>query len=363
MKNSHLSAISVVVPVYNAEPYLKECMESVCSQSFPDLEIICVNDGSTDNSLQILGDYAARDSRIRVIDSPNGGYGKAMNIGMDAASGKYLAILEPDDYLPPHAYERLYSTACAHDLDLVKGCYTPFKGDPSQYRHGRSSDLVQPGKVLCPADHPEWFLLFRKKMLNIWTGLYRLEWLRTHHIRFHESPGASYQDRSWFCITIAKSERFMCIPEIVYHYRRDNSGSSTAPQNYQNKPLDVFHREYLYVLWYLREGKSRQQKFLPYVFLDWMDAAKAHYDSISSSERQKGYMALWKQTLTLHRDLLHPLEKEAILILKEEIKKQEKRIFFSLPKVRKKRQDRIKYLTQNLIFFVSVFNCNTTKLI
>ena len=355
MKNRRLSAISVVVPVYNAEPYLKECMESVCSQSFPDLEIICVNDGSTDNSLQILGDYAARDSRIRVIDGPNGGYGKAMNIGMDAARGKYLAILEPDDYLPPLAYERLYSTACAHDLDLVKGCYTPFKGDPSQYRHERPSDLVRPGKVVCSADHPEWFLLFRKKMLYIWTGLYRLAWLRDHQIRFHESPGASYQDTGWFCLTYACCERFMSIPEIVYHYRRDNAGSSTAPQHYQNKPLDVFHREYLYVLQHLRKGTSRQQSFLPYVFLDWMEAAKAHHDSMRNLERQTEYMKYWKQTLQLHSDFLTPLEKEGIELLSQEIKKQERRLLYSLPKVRAKRRNKINRLKEYFAFLKQVF--------
>ena len=355
MKNSYLYAISVVVPVYNAEPYLKECMDSVCSQTFHDLEIICVNDGSTDDSLQILSDYAARDSRIHVIDVPNGGYGQAMNIGMDVARGKYLAILEPDDYLPPRAYERLYSAACTHNLDLVKGCYTPFKGSPTKYRHERSSDLVQPGKVLCPADHPEWFLLFRKKMLYIWTGLYRLDWLRDHHIRFHESPGASYQDTGWFCLTYAFCKRFMSIPEIVYHYRRDNSGSSTAPQQYQNKPLDVFHREYLYILRHLQDGKSRQKRFLPYVFLDWMDAAKAHHDSMMNRERQNEYMKHWRQTLQLHSDFLSSLEKEGIKLLSQEIKRQERRLLYSLPKVRAKRLNKINRLKEYFSFLKQIF--------
>ena len=102
--------ISVVLPIYNAAAYLRPALDSLLAQSLSDWEAICVNDGSTDNSLEILREYAAMDRRFRILDGPNGGYGKAMNRGMDAAAGKYIAILEPDDELPRHAYRHLYAS-------------------------------------------------------------------------------------------------------------------------------------------------------------------------------------------------------------------------------------------------------------
>ena len=97
-------------------------MESVLTQDYTDLEIICVNDGSTDASLSMLREYEKRDARVRIIDVPNGGYGRAMNLGMDAATGEYFAILEPDDYLPKGVYTKLVQLAQKHNADIAKGC-------------------------------------------------------------------------------------------------------------------------------------------------------------------------------------------------------------------------------------------------
>ena len=107
----NMKKVSVIIPVYNVEEYLEECMESVIHQTLKEIEILCVNDGSTDHSLQILEQYAKKDDRIRIISQKNGGYGKAMNQGLDAASGEYIGIVEPDDYVPLNMYEDLYRKA------------------------------------------------------------------------------------------------------------------------------------------------------------------------------------------------------------------------------------------------------------
>ena len=103
--------VSIVIPTYNVEQYLKECLDSVINQTLKDIEIICVDDGSTDNSGKILDEYAAKDSRIKVIHKENGGYGKAMNVGIDNATGEYIGIVEPDDYIEFDMYETLYINA------------------------------------------------------------------------------------------------------------------------------------------------------------------------------------------------------------------------------------------------------------
>ena len=103
--------VSIVVPVYNVEQYLRECLDSLINQTLEDIEIICVNDGSTDGSLSILREYESNDSRVKVIDKPNAGYGQTMNVGMDVASGEYVGFVDSDDCVATDMYERLYQIA------------------------------------------------------------------------------------------------------------------------------------------------------------------------------------------------------------------------------------------------------------
>ena len=112
--------VSVIVPVYNIEQYLRECIDSILAQTLTDLEVICVDDGSTDRSPGILDDYASRDPRVHVIHRENHGYGQSVNVGMDRAVGEYIGIVESDDRILPDMYEKLYNAAREYDLDFVK---------------------------------------------------------------------------------------------------------------------------------------------------------------------------------------------------------------------------------------------------
>ena len=111
LMESNVPKISVLIPVYNVEKYLERCLKSVCNQSFKDIEIICINDGSTDSSLSILEEYAKNDSRIKIIDKSNSGYGISMNIGLDNATGDYVGIIESDDFADLGMFETLYNMA------------------------------------------------------------------------------------------------------------------------------------------------------------------------------------------------------------------------------------------------------------
>ena len=112
-------SVSVVVPVYNVEMYLKECLDSLINQTFKDIEIICVNDGSTDNSLNILNEYASKDERIKVFSKENSGPGPTRNFGIDNAQGEYLLFVDSDDWLDLDAIKILYETSKSQDLDLL----------------------------------------------------------------------------------------------------------------------------------------------------------------------------------------------------------------------------------------------------
>ncbi|MDR2481141.1 MAG: glycosyltransferase [Spirochaetaceae bacterium] len=114
--------VSVIIPVYNTAPYLRRCLDSVCNQTLRDIEIVCVNDGSTDNSLDILNEYAARDRRSKVIDFPeNKGVSAARNAGIDAAEGECIGFVDSDDAVEPDFYAGLYRQAIKTGAEIVKG--------------------------------------------------------------------------------------------------------------------------------------------------------------------------------------------------------------------------------------------------
>jgi glycosyltransferase involved in cell wall biosynthesis len=111
--------VSVIIPVYNVEDYLEKCLDSVINQTLGDIEIICVNDGSTDNSPKILDRYAKLNSNIKVINKKNGGAGSARNFGLIHANGKYVGFVDSDDWISKDMYEKLYKNACEYDSDMV----------------------------------------------------------------------------------------------------------------------------------------------------------------------------------------------------------------------------------------------------
>lgn len=125
--------VSVIIPVYNVEPYLPRCLDSVINQTLEDIEIICINDCSTDNSLAILQDYASKDKRIKIIDlGVNNGVGNARNKGLDTAKGEYIGFVDPDDYIDLNFYEELYEKGKETDADIVKCEFETIKTDGSR---------------------------------------------------------------------------------------------------------------------------------------------------------------------------------------------------------------------------------------
>ena len=224
--------VSVAVPIYNVENYLNEALDSLSSQTLEEMEFLCVNDGSTDGSLAILKEYAALDKRIRVFDGPNGGYGKAMNRAIDAAHGEYLGILEPDDFVPHNMFGDLYETALENRADFVKADFYRFKVNPDGSLQKKKYKIAGGGiqnkgyynRVLCPGDEQQTF----RFVMNIWSGIYNLEFINRWHIRHNETPGASYQDNGFFFQTFCRAERALFVDKPYYMNRRDNPNSSMS---------------------------------------------------------------------------------------------------------------------------------------
>ena len=218
--------ISIIVPCYNAERYLDECLSSICAQTLTDIQIICVDDGSTDESSSIIDYYATLDSRIKVIHKENTGYGNSMNIGIDAVDAEYIGIVESDDWIQQDMMQTLFEAAKLYQADFVKADFYRFvqqsDGNIRKIYNHLTRDSRYYNRVLCPINEIETF----KFIMNIWSGIYRTDFIRKNKIRFNETPGASFQDNGFWFQTFALAERVVFLDRPLYMNRRDNPLSS-----------------------------------------------------------------------------------------------------------------------------------------
>ncbi len=244
--------VSIIVPVYNVERYLPACLDSILLQTLDEIEVICIDDGSTDRSPAILDDYAKKSSHLRVIHKENRGYGHSMNVGIDVAIGEYIGIVESDDYILPNMYETLYLAAKNNDLDIVKSDVI-FWWETLQYKcEYHREDLNQYyGKVLKSADRKLFFQFF----MNTWTGIYKRSFLIENNIRHNETPGAAYQDNGFWIQTLSFCTSVMWLKDAFYLYRQDNPLASIKNKN----NVMTMVNEYDYVTKILMEKHKRQE--------------------------------------------------------------------------------------------------------
>lgn len=217
--------VTILVPIHNSEKYLRECLQSALMQTFREIEILCINSGNADSSLEIIRELQKTDSRIVYIQDSNTGYGHKLNVGIDRARGRYIAILESDDRLCPNMIERLYKIAEAYRADIADADYYElFKYREREYK-----------RIKYKYENKEMYncLLSSKSMeektcvySGIWTALYRREFLKNQNIRLNESAGASFQDMSFMFITSLLADSVYHLNVPLYQYRIDNMDSS-----------------------------------------------------------------------------------------------------------------------------------------
>ena len=250
--------VSVIIPVYNVEQYLRECMDSVINQTLKDIEIICINDGSTDNSLSILKEYAKDDTRIKIINKQNTGYGHSMNVGLDNAQGEYVGIVEPDDFIDLSMYEELYNTASKYDIDFVKSDFYRFTGSDECLKLSHIKPLPEGdyyNKIINPKENIQVVDTYKSN----WSGIYKREFMEKYHIRHNETPGASYQDTGFHFQLFTRAERIYFLDKPFYYYRIDNANSSRCC----GKKVYYINKEYELMLYYLNQNSELKEIFAP----------------------------------------------------------------------------------------------------
>lgn len=216
-------ALSIIMPSLNVAPYIRQCIESVLGQTAEDIEILCVDAMSTDGTLEILREYAGQDPRVRLILSDKKSYGYQMNLGLDAAQGEYIGIVETDDWVDADMFATLLQAANENDADIVRSNYYWHYTDrqPADKRFENLAGCPY-GKVFSPAEVTALFATAPA----IWSGIYRRSLIVENGIRFHETPGASYQDTSFYFMLCTVASRAFLLDRCFLHYRRDNENSS-----------------------------------------------------------------------------------------------------------------------------------------
>ena len=226
--------VSVIIPVYNVQSYLRQCMDSVVGQTLKDIEIICVDDQSTDESLQILQEYAEKDKRVQIITQKNAGAGAARNNGMRHANGKYLSFLDADDFFEPDMLQKAYEQAERDQVDFVV-----YKSD--QY-HTEKNEFIKVDWVVRQEELPPYQPFNHRQMTSnifkvfvgwAWDKLYRKDFVDKYNLTFQEQRTSN--DMLFVFSALALAKRISLVPEILAHQRRDakDSLSKTREHSWQ----------------------------------------------------------------------------------------------------------------------------------
>ncbi|BBL62215.1 glycosyltransferase family 2 protein [Methanobrevibacter arboriphilus] len=281
--------VSVIVPVYNSERYLEKCLDSLINQTLKEIEIICVDDGSTDSSPEILERYSKKDNRIKIITQKNKDVGAAREAGLKIANGEYVAFSDNDDWLALDAFEKLYNNAKSNDSDVVIFKVVFYYSDNDSYIYPKSLNLenyfnegTDYNNFTFKAEN------IKKQVMNTlfapWFKFYKLEFLKKHNFYFKEN--ITYPDVPFHVQTLLKAEKLSFCPEYLYFYRRNHQESMLLISKDTPRIFDIFEvidevEDFLIInnfcesykfefyqfklgqinFWFLRCGESYQKKY------------------------------------------------------------------------------------------------------
>lgn len=254
--------VTIIMPSLNVGKYIEKCLTSVLVQSLKDIEIICIDAGSTDGTLEIIRKYAESDSRIIIINSDVRSYGYQVNVGIKNAGGRYIAILETDDWIASDMYETLYNVAVKNELDYAAADFDyvyELKNNELCFQRYRqfSKNSNMYNSVLLQEDINK----LRTSDYLLWKGIYDKEFILKNKMLLHESPKAAYQDMGFLQQVKTYAKRAMYLDKSFYRYRMGRADSSTCSL----EGLKFYMNEFLWI--------NNELKLLE----DMSDIQKAYY--------------------------------------------------------------------------------------
>ena len=309
--------ISIVVPVYNVENYLDKCLDSILNQTLKNIEVICVNDGSTDGSGSILHEYEARDNRLIVVEQENHGLGAARNAGIAKAKGEYIGFVDSDDFVDPTMFEKLYEEACKFGSDIVLAnvnLYYTDSGECTLFRDNAFYSRMSKGKYFSVMQHPR-ILQF----IGVWDRIYRRSFLEKHQLL--NPVNRIYEDVLFTVQTCIFAEKISIVNEPLYYYRK-NTGRSIVDRE---RTTDSFKFDFLKNLresrdFLLQCGKweALRKEFLAFQFQGVL------YHQYNTQTR--------KTFLQFMKELSDILSQEDIQVIEDETEDRSARIYLQLLK-------------------------------
>lgn len=259
---SHIK-VSILMPVYNVAPYLKQCLDSLCNQTLQEIEIICVDDGSTDGSLEILYRYQQQDSRIKILENKIQGAGAALarNMGLDHAQGDYLLILDSDDYFSLELAEKTYQRGLETGAEIVLFDAHYFDNDTGAFikvNPNIQTSILPNQETFSPKDTEDYMLIDFRTMA--WTQLYQRSFIEKHQLRFQAVHGSD--DIFFVFAAMASAKVVSALSEKLVYYRRNNRESQVGTLDYDPlTPIKVSH----HLKEWLEEKELFEELFTSYI--------------------------------------------------------------------------------------------------
>lgn len=289
-KNSPV--ISIVVPVFNVEKYLSHCLDSIIGQSYNNLEIICVNDGSTDNSADILDLYAAKDYRIKIITQKNAGLSVARNTALDYATGEYISFIDSDDWIAPDFYEILINEALASDAQVVQCGY---------HKISEEHDKIKLFSAGCWQNYTE--ILSNLDKCYVWNKIWRADILKKYQLRFE--PHLYYEDILFTAKAAKHITNWVLIDYAGYFYRYNPASITHAPDKEKKRSDDRYKINSLVLSEYAQDAnKNIVKKFMLRHLIDVNELSnnliyKKYSELFGKNQKliQKRYKALFRHFL------------------------------------------------------------------
>ena len=281
--------VSVIIPIYNAYDYLRPAMDSVVSQTLTDIEIICVDDGSTDKSLHILKEYKKADPRIRIITETNAGPATARNTGLRRARGEYVAFLDADDFFEHHLLEKLYCEAKEKELDIAIARYDIYNSKKATFSENVESDhgkIYSGGIVTSKNEYPDYIL--QSTTGSAWNKLFKRSFVIDKNITFLTDV-KMFEDVYFTVCAMAFAERVGKVPEVLIHHRiySEQSRARLFKKYYSQVP-----EVYLKIKQFLMKGGLYQPLIKSYL-------------NLSASRCFHIYNLLWSDAKERFWNLLH----------------------------------------------------------
>ena len=223
--------ISVIIPIYNSKNYLNDCLKSIINQTLKEIEIICINDGSTDNSLELINEIIGKDNRVKIINQTNQGTSEARNVGVKYAKGEFLFFIDSDDYLENNSLFELYYKANKYNLDILFFEEEQFYDDQKLNNHKKDNSLEKINNIEKIYKGIDLFIKMEKKKYNISPCLQLIKKEFYKKINFNFIQGILFEGRIMFLTLILQAERTCYINKPFYKFRKNSNSTNNSKSN------------------------------------------------------------------------------------------------------------------------------------